>query len=330
MLYLILIFIPISLLFIGNHLKIFDSVNLFRKTKSTKRSKVDSNQFKYEPITYEQFALVSDRVKSKLIKTGEASRTVSHLEKMDCMVKRILEQGDKRCCGQIKANGYFSFAKIIFRYLECFDRDLATNKQPSSDLLEYIVTFLDEVDSMLKRLIQILEDTDLEDEQKRLELENELLRHPEFQRHLKVYRPVMVTKQTSDDDLINNNSINDDINNNNINNRMNYKNSFSTTAINQEFNSLPLISASYSTACDNIYKSIAQPEREVFFRRYSACWLDAGLIKLSKIFYVILLMLRNRIYRYPRLMLSSRARSTSLREIGRFVLWPHLNLHFKV
>ena len=323
MLYLILRFISIPLFFIGRYMESFDFRKLFRNTKSTKKSKFDaSTQLKYEPIAYEQFALVCNRLKDRLIETGNASQTVSSLEKIECMIKRVLNRADKSCCGHVKANGYFSLVKLVFRYLECFDSDLAANKRPRQELLKNIDTFLDLIGAMLKVMSQLMEDTNLEDEQKRLELDEELLKYPEFHRNLKFFRQIMVTKQSSDDNLINNNSINGHINNN-INNNYDTivcKNSFSTTAINQEFNSLPLITAKISTTCDGTYEAIAQPNtrhKEIVFREYFMCWLDTGLVKFFKIFTLSLVFLKNRIYRYPHLILSSRARAKNLNKILR-------------
>ena len=294
----------------------------------------DLSGFRYEPVTYEAFVLIFDRLKKRIIADGyEESPLLKNMEDMMNHLRLVIEHADKSCCGQIRANGYFSMCRLIYKYLECLDNDLSMDRS-SRSIRELIANFnllTDLTSVMLNIIYQIMEDTNLEDEQKRLELDEELLKYPEFHRNLKFFRQIMVTKQSSDDNLINNNSINGHINNNYQNDTIVCKNSFSTTAINQEFNSLPFITAKISTTCDGTYEAIVQPNtrhKEIVFREYFMCWLDTGLVKFFKIFTLSLVFLKNRIYRYPHLILSSRARAKNLNKILRLdiVFFCHLNL----
>ena len=289
----------------------------------------DLSGFRYEPVTYEAFVLIFDRLKKRIIADGyEESPLLKNMEDMMNHLRLVIEHADKSCCGQIRANGYFSMCRLIYKYLECLDNDLSMDRS-SRSIRELIANFnllTDLTSVMLNIIYQIMEDTNLEDEQKRLELDEELLKYPEFHRNLKMFRQVLVTKPRSDDNLVNNNSINGNLTNGNLGNHLNTSlnsnfsannGSFGETAGGQ-FNSLPLFSPHLTTICDGVYEAIAQPntdQKDIIYRDHFMCWLDSGLVSFFKFYTFIIPFLRVRLYKYPKLIFSSKFRSKTLNKI---------------
>ena len=308
----------IAVLFILNYLKKI----IFPESVKLESGKVfNLSDFDYEPITYESCIRLLESIQKRLFEIGyDKSPLFSNHKKIPDRLKRILDHADKSCCGQIRSNGYYSMGKLIFRYLECVNDELSpSNERNVRQVIQTFNIFSDLLLKLIGETNRVLKDTDLEDEQKEKELDKELLKYPEFQRHLKMYRRVEVTKQTSDDlassgggnlfgtlsSLVNYNVVN---------------NSFSKTAEGQKFNSLPLFSPHLSTVCDSSYEIIAQANtkhKEIIYRKYFFFWIDKGLVPVLKNYATFLPFLRMHLYEYPMLFFNSKYRSESINRILR-------------
>lgn len=172
--------------------------NNLNKKMVKKKVAFDAAKFQYHPITYAPCALLYERIKARLIETGnEKTPLFAHCETLISDLPNLLETADKSCCGQIRSNGIFSHAKLIFRSFERLDQELHS-KTCAAKFSENIETF-GVMASMLVRLselqVLIASKTNLDDPTVREELDDELTNnYPKFHRNLLMFRDVMVTK----------------------------------------------------------------------------------------------------------------------------------------
>ena len=289
------------------------------------RRVVDFSAFQYEPIAYESCFSLYESIRRKLIDFGYAGgdSVLVNLEKLNGHLERMLDRADAYCCGQIRANGFFSLSKLAFRLMERVDDELSfiENAENSAQTVQII-------DSCFKLLLKM--NASLDDEERMNEFEEELLKYPDYYRYLKMYRQNKVIKQTSDYDqskrkldLINNNSL---ISNRDSSKRTSSKlpnneliNSFSNTMDGEEYDSLPLYSLHQTTSWEAIKESIVRSNTEsrelIYHPNFFLCWLDDGLRSFFSFYSFVLPFFRVRLHSYPRLILSSKFRWKILSQI---------------
>ena len=163
-----------------------------------KKAAFDATKFQYQPITYQPCAILYERIKARLAESGhEKTPLYANCETLINDLPNLLETADKSCCGQIRSNGIFSYAKLIFRSFEVIDQQLHSGKSASNynkDIESFSI-----ITSLMVRLselqVLIASKTNLEDPAVRKELDDELANnYPEFHRNLRMFRQVMVTK----------------------------------------------------------------------------------------------------------------------------------------
>lgn len=277
----------------------------------------DLRKYRYEPITFDHLRPLIDRIKIKLIELGFDTncKLNDEFEKLMKSFKKVLEHADRKCCGQIRSNGCFSISKLLYRYICCFEAELFNTKSTRklNGLVKDFEILCDLMIKIVEIICRMIDDTDLDDEQKRKEFENELLKYDEFHRS-KIYSMISVTKNDSFDDTSNDKlTIDQDLNRNRIKNT-----SFINTSNGQQFNSSPLISPNLETIFESAYEAIHQPttkHKEIIFRKYFMIFYDSGLIKLFKIYTSALLLLCTPFYKYPLLLFNSVFRSKTLVKI---------------
>lgn len=163
-----------------------------------KRAPFDATKFQYQPITYQPCAELYERIKAKLVETGnEKTPLYVNCERVINDLPNLLETADRSCCGQIRSNGIFSHAKLVYRMFQVLDEELHAEKSDSK--LRKDMESFNLISDLIVRLndLQVLisQKTNLDDPEVQLELDDELTKnYPEFYRELLMFRRVPVIK----------------------------------------------------------------------------------------------------------------------------------------
>lgn len=304
-------------------LKFVQKFGFFKDQNSQKCQiqKIDALKIQCQPITFNQFTELYELIKDKLLEKGYRNCSLlTNSENTMSYMPNILEIAEKSCCGQVRANGYFSICKFIFKSFELVYQEL--NSEVSDEKLkeeiDHLTKLSDCVLEFAKITTHLANETNLDSEEAKKRSNEELLNfYTEFHRDLEMFKQIKVKKRSNnsfcdrsykDDNLINNNSINY----NSINN-----NSFVDTS-NQEFNSLPLFTPHPSTAfkCfDMAIHDTNLPHFHLIYGKHSLFWLDEKLRYLVNLYFAILPFLRVPLYRYFQVLFSSDYRTRITNEI---------------
>lgn len=283
-----------------------------------KQNLFDSSKFEYYPVTYTSCVSLYDRIRDKLVeKNYEDSLLYKNCEYLITHLPNLFEIAEKSCCGQIRANGYFSICKQLFRFLECIEQELYSKK--SDQKLKEDIELLNEISILIAKMTEICEivrkETNLEDEVTEKRLTDELsMNYPEFHQKLQIFRRIKVKKGSTNSKSIDN-SICDQLNNN-ISIYESSHNSF--TIESKEFDSLPLFTPHLSTIFKVIYEGIYQidtPNKYLMYQKHFMFWLEQDLRSFFRLYTFVLPFLRVRFYRYFQLIFSSDYRAKVLNHI---------------
>ena len=166
----------------------------------------------------------------------------------------IYRQAERTCCTQIRSNGYFSYIKVVFKFLECIEQQLQSIK--CIDKFKRDLNYFTKTSHLLNRLTEIQTKlanlTFLDDDNVRKNLDNELeSKYPQFHRELLMFRDIKLNRKKQLNGLqLNNNLINDD---------------------QLEFNSLPLFTPNLDFILESITEAIEQPntkDKYVIYQDY--------------------------------------------------------------
>jgi len=270
------------------------------------------DDFTYEPVTYEEFKEVYESLKEKFILINlDSDPLFNQFIAFDSFVVKTLDLGEKSCCGQVKANGYYSFVSMIKSYFVCINNDLdeALKKglPVDQEFYDELINLIDIFVILTKIMEPLLNDLNLNDEYNVKKLNMQLIDYPEFHRNLKMFKRIPVTRYEATE-------LTDDMN---------------KTIKVSTFDSLPLYSPHISISCDAAWEAIHQEKskhKDIFFRKYLMCHLDVGLQRFFKIYASVLPFIKAHLYQYPLLVFDSKFRSKFLSNILSF---PTINFPFE-
>lgn len=223
------------------YLHLDQSINQYLNRKMVKKKVIDFSKFKYEPVKYESCAIVYERIKNRLVeKQLEQTELFANLQMIFDGIPRILKQAEQSSCLQIKANGYYAYVKVIYRFFECIDEQFRLDKTGVTERKD--LEFFTKASHLLFRLTEIQLElarlTNLEDEESAKNLEIELEKYPEFHKHLKMFREIKLKREQL--------------------NGLNNNNSSSNTDL-DSFNSLPLFTPNLDFILESLVEAIEQP-----------------------------------------------------------------------